>query len=54
MQYAAKDWWITVAWRYQLAGGSCIGGSEAKCSNARVWDGHSVNEFIIKVGIRLN
>jgi hypothetical protein len=54
MHYAAKDWWITGAWRYQLKGGTCMGGGEAECSNARVWDSHSVNEFIVKVGFPLN
>jgi hypothetical protein len=48
MHYAAKDWWVTGAWRYQLAGG------EAECSNARVWDSHTVNEFIVKVGFPLD
>lgn len=41
---------VTGAWRYQLKGGTCMGGGEAECSNARVWDSHSVNEFIVKVG----
>jgi hypothetical protein len=54
MHYAAKNWWVTGAWRYQLKGGNCMGGGEAECSNARVWDSHSVNEFIVKVGFPLN
>lgn len=54
IHYATKDWWVTGAWRYQLAGGSCMNGGEAECSGARVWDSHSVNEFIIKVGFPLN
>jgi hypothetical protein len=54
IHYASKDWWVTGAWRYQLAGGTCMGGGEAECSNARVWDSHSVNEFIVKVGFPLN
>ena len=54
VHYAAKDWWVTGAWRYQLKGGNCMGGGEAECSNARVWDSHSVNEFIVKVGFPLN
>ena len=49
-----KDWWVTGAWRYQLKGGNCMGGGEAECSNARVWDSHTVNEFILKVGFPLN
>jgi len=31
-----------------------MGGGEAECSNARVWDSHSVNEYILKVGFPLN
>ena len=54
MHYAAKDWWITGAWRYQLKGNTCMGDGTAECSNARVWDSHSVNEFIVKVGFPLN
>jgi hypothetical protein len=54
VHYASKDWWVTGAWRYQLAGGNCMGGGEAECSNARVWDSHTVNEFIVKVGFPLN
>ena len=54
MHYAEKNWWVTGAWRYQLKGGNCMGGGEAECSNARVWDSHSVNEFIVKVGFPLN
>ena len=33
---------------------TCMGGGEAECSNARVWDSHTVNEYIIKVGFPLN
>lgn len=54
VHYASKDWWITGAWRYQLPGGSCMNGGEAECSNSRVWDSHSVNEFIVKVGFPIN
>ena len=54
VHYAAKDWWITGAWRYQLKGNTCMGDGTAECSNARVWDSHSVNEFIVKVGFPLN
>lgn len=31
-----------------------MSGGEAECSNARVWDSHSINEFIVKVGFPLN
>ena len=54
LQYATKDWWATIAWRYQLKGGNCMGGGEAECSNGRVWDSHSLNEFMFKFGIPLN
>jgi hypothetical protein len=54
LQYATKDWWATLAWRYQLKGGNCMGGGEAECSNARVWDSHTLNEFMFKFGIPLN
>jgi len=54
VHYATKDWWVTGAWRYQLKGNTCMGDGTAECSNARVWDSHSVNEFIIKVGFPLS
>ncbi|WP_353432906.1 DUF6662 family protein [Polynucleobacter sp. MWH-UH23A] len=50
LHYASKDWWFTAAWRYQLKGGTCMGAGTAECSNARVWDSHGLNEFIVKVG----
>jgi hypothetical protein len=53
MHYASKDWWFTAAWRYQLKGGACMGTGTAECSNARVWDSHGLNEFIVKVGFPL-
>ena len=53
MHYASKDWWFTAAWRYQLKGGTCMGTGSAECSNARVWDSHGLNEFIVKVGFPL-
>ena len=53
MHYASKDWWFTAAWRYQLKGGTCMGTGTAECSNARVWDSHGLNEFIVKVGFPL-
>ena len=54
IHYASKDWWVTGAWRYQLNGNTCMGDGTAECSNARVWDSHSVNEFIVKVGFPLS
>jgi len=54
LQYATKDWWATLAWRYQLKGGDCMGGGEVECSDSRVWDSHSLNEFMFKFGIPLN
>jgi hypothetical protein len=54
VHYATKDWWVTGAWRYQLKGNTCMGDGTAECSNARVWDSHSVNEFIVKVGFPLS
>lgn len=50
MHYATKDWWFTAAWRYQPKGGSCWAPGDAECSNGRVWDSHTKNEFIIKIG----
>jgi len=54
IHYASKDWWVTGAWRYQINGNTCMGDGTAECSNARVWDSHSVNEFIVKVGFPLS
>lgn len=53
LHYASKDWWFTAAWRYQLKGNTCMGDGTAECSNARVWDSHGLNEFIVKVGFPL-
>ena len=51
VHYATKDWWITAAWRFQPTGmSSCWAPGDAECSNGRVWDSHSKNEFIIKIG----
>ena len=51
VHYATKEWWFTAAWRYQPKGSSeCWGPGVGECSNSRVWDSHSKNEFIIKVG----
>lgn len=54
LHYAAKDWWATAAWRYQVSGNTCMGDGTAECSDSRVWDSHGVNEFMFKVGIPLN
>lgn len=53
LHYASKDWWLTAAWRYQLKGNTCMGDGTAECSNARVWDSHGTNEFIVKLGFPL-
>ncbi len=51
VHYATKEWWVTAAWRYQPKGYStCWAPGDAECSNGRVWDSHSRNEFIVKVG----
>lgn len=51
LHYAAKDWWVTGAWRYQPKGGACWAPNDAECSDGRVWDSHTKNEFIVKVGV---
>ncbi len=51
VHYATKDWWFTAAWRYQPNGlSTCWEPGAAECSSGRVWDSHSKNEFILKVG----
>lgn len=51
MHYATKEWWVTAAWRYQLKGQSqCWAPGEVECSDGRVWDSHSRNEFMFKFG----
>ena len=51
VHYATKDWWFTAAWRYQPKGySSCWAPGDAECSDGRVWDSHTKNEFIFKVG----
>ena len=54
VHYAEKDWWVTAAWRYQLPGGTCHNIGAGDCWGNRVWDGHTKNEFIVKVGFPLN
>lgn len=51
VHYATKDWWVTGAWRYQPTGGKCWAPNEGECSDGRVWDSHSKNEFIVKFGM---
>ncbi len=54
VHYATKDWWVTAAWRYQPNGySSCWTPGANECSNGRVWDSHSKNEFIVKFGFPL-
>ncbi len=49
--YATKDWWVTGAWRWQPTGGKCWAPNNAECSDGRVWDSHTKNEFIVKFGM---
>jgi opacity protein-like surface antigen len=51
VHYANKDWWVTTAWRYQPTGGKCWAPNTGECSDGRVWDSHSRNEFIVKFGM---
>ena len=54
VHYATKDWWFTAAWRYQPKGfSSCWAPGDGECSNSRVWDSHSKNEFMFKFGVPL-
>lgn len=54
VHYATKDWWFTAAWRYQPKGLShCWAPGDGECSNSRVWDSHSKNEFMFKFGVPL-
>jgi opacity protein-like surface antigen len=50
VHYATKDWWVTAAWRYQI-GGKCWAPGDGECSDGKVWDSHSKNEYIVKVGM---
>lgn len=51
VHYATKEWWVTAAWRYQLKGPSqCWAPGDGECSDGRVWDSHSRNEFMFKFG----
>ncbi len=52
LHYAAKDFWITAAWRYQLHG-VCMGAGTGDCNDSRhiVSDDHGRNQFIVKIGI---
>ena len=54
VHYATREWWFTAAWRYQPQGlSSCWAPGDGECSNRRVWDSHSKNEFILKFGYPL-
>lgn len=53
VHYATKEWWITGAWRFQPTGGKCWAPNDGECSDGRVWDSHSKNEFIVKFGMPL-
>lgn len=49
VHYATKNWWVTAAWRHQI-GGACWAPGDAECSGGKVWDSHSREEYIVKVG----
>lgn len=51
VHYATKDWWVTAAWRYQPQGGKCWYPNEGECSDGRVWDSHTKNEYTLKFGM---
>lgn len=52
VHYAAKDFWVTAAWRYQMHG-ECYGDGMGDCNaiTGKVSDDHGRNQFIVKVGI---
>lgn len=51
LHYADKDWWVTMAYRRQLNGSVCLNGGQVECSNGYAWDNHTMNEYLLKVGI---
>lgn len=51
VHYATKEWWVTAAWRYQPTGGKCWYPNDGECSDGRVWDSHTKNEFMFKFGM---
>lgn len=52
IHYAAKNFWVTGAWRYQMHG-ICYGAGTGDCNpvNGKVSDDHGRNEFLVKVGV---
>ena len=54
VHYAEKDWWFTAAMRYQPRGGTCYGNGTGECSDGRVWDSHTRNELMLKVGFPIH
>ena len=52
IHHAAKDFWVTVAWRYQMHG-LCYGAGAGDCNpvNGKVSDDHGRNEFVVKVSV---
>ena len=54
LHFAEKDWWFSASWRYQPKGGKCYGDGTGECSDGRVWDSHSRNEMMFKVGIPIH
>jgi hypothetical protein len=55
IHYAAKDFWVTAAWRYQTHG-LCYGAGTGDCNDitGKVSDDHGRNEFIVKLGVPFN
>lgn len=53
LHYAAKDYWLTAAWRHQL-NGHCYHDGTADCSLGYVSDNHGRDQIMLKVGIPLN
>ncbi|BCM23931.1 DUF6662 family protein [Methyloradius palustris] len=52
VHYAAKDFWVTAAWRYQIHG-VCMGAGTGDCNSVydKVSDDHGRNQFIVRVGV---
>lgn len=51
--YAAKDWWMTLAWRHQMKWVKAYSDEQREVVvNGRIYgDEHARNEFMVKVGI---
>lgn len=53
VHYAAKDWWVTAAWRHQLPIVQTYDQEQRDITiNHRIYgDEHAKNEFVVKVGV---